>query len=145
MILSAQDRFENDTALTVTRISTNVYDLSVARDLANNEGNLWLVGVVGTAFTAAGAATLTAELTGSAAVGLGTPTTLQTLASVIPVATLIAGYTIFKVQLQISKMTQRYFGLTWTVATGPMTAGTLKAYMVNNVDAQNYYPKGYSI
>lgn len=145
MILSAQDRFENDTALTVTRVSTNSYDLGVARDLANNEGNLWLIGIVGTAFTAGGSAVLSCDLIGSAAANLGTPTILQPLATVVPVASLVAGYTIFKVQLQIGVMTQRYFGLNWTVATGPMTAGTLKAYLANNVDAQKIYPKGYSI
>jgi len=68
-------------AITVTANSTNVIDLSVAREIG--EGNdLYANFVVGTAFTAAGSATMTIALVVSAAAALTSPTTLQTTTAI---------------------------------------------------------------
>ena len=78
-------------AITATVNSTNVIDLSIARDIGEGE-DLYATFVVGTAFTAAGSATMTVALVVSAAAALTSPTTLQTTTA-IPVATLVSGYT----------------------------------------------------
>ncbi|TXH12891.1 MAG: hypothetical protein E6R03_12190 [Hyphomicrobiaceae bacterium] len=143
MITDKQARFEWDGAITVTAVSTDKIDLAVVnRDLGMVD-DLYIVGVVTTAFTAAGAATLACDLIGDDNASLSSPTTLQTLMAATGKATLIAGYTMFKAKFALGKITERYLGLQWTVATGPMTAGAVKAFLCRGVDHQIYYPRGY--
>lgn len=146
MIRDAEATFEWEAAITVTAVSTDKIDLSVAnRDIGVNGGNLWIVGVVKTAFTAAGAGTLACDLVDDDNAALSSPTTLTSLMAATGKATLIAGYTMFKTRLPVGKITQRYLGLQWTVATGPMTAGAVSAFLTPNIDAQFAYPRGYSV
>lgn len=144
MIIDKQARFDWDDAITVTRVSTDKYDLGVAGiDPGQYSEHLWLSVLVTEAFTAAGAATLTIDLVDDDNASLSSPTTLLTLGSVVPKATLVAGYQIWKGRMPIEKATQRYIGLNYTVATGPMTAGKVRAFFTPAVDAQKYFPKGY--
>jgi hypothetical protein len=129
-------------AVTVTANSTNVVDLSLARDVGEGE-ELYVQFTVGTAFTAAGSATLTPTVVVASADTLLTPTTIGT-AGTIAVATLVAGYT-FAVRLnpQIASLGLRYLGAIYTVATGPMTAGTMTADIVTDIqDGKKYYASG---
>lgn len=136
MIWDLQALFDDSAAITVTRNSTNVYDLMVARDLAPGEDLMWVT-LVTTAFTAGGAATLTAALTAADDAALTTnPTTLAT-SGAVAVASLVAGY---KLRKEVSRNTvygigQRYLGVIYTVATGPMTAG--KIYSGVTLEAQD--------
>ena len=101
---------------------------------------------VGTAFTAAGSATLTPTIVVSAADSLTTPTTIAT-AGTIAVATLVAGYS-FAVRLnpQIASLGLRYLGAIYTVATGPMTAGTITADIVTDIqDGKKFYASGFTV
>ena len=139
-------------AVTATANSTNVVDLSLARDIGEGE-DLYVQFTVGTAFTAAGAATLTPTVVVSAADTLTTPTTIGT-GGTIAVASLIAGYT-FVVRLNpqlfgstttVSSLGLRYLGAIYTVATGPMTAGTITADIVTDIqDGKKFYASGFSI
>lgn len=143
MIIDKQARFDWDNAITATRVSTDTIDLSVAnRDIGMGD-DLWLVGVVTTAFTAAGAATLAADLIDDDNTALSSPATLQSLMAATGKASLVAGFELFKTRIAINKITQRYIGINWTVATGPMTAGAVRAFFTPNIDAQRYYPRGY--
>jgi hypothetical protein len=144
MIRDAENTFEWEAPITVTAVSTDKIDLGVAnRDIALNNGNLWLVGVVKTAFTAVGSATLACDLVDDDNASLSSPATLQSLMAATGKATLVAGYTMFKTRLPVGKITQRYLGLQWTVATGPMTAGAVSVFLTPNIDAQFAYPRGY--
>ncbi len=143
MIIDKQARFDWDDAITVTRVSTNTIDLATTNIDLGQLDSLWLVILATAAFTAAGAATLTVDLVDDDNAALSSPATLLTLANAVGKASLIAGYTIFKGRLPLGKITQRYLGLNYTVATGPMTAGTVRAFLTPNVDAQFAYPKGY--
>lgn len=132
-------------AVTATANSTNVVDLSLARDVGEGE-DLYVQFTVGTAFTAAGSATLTPTIVVSAADSLTTPTTIAT-AGTIAVATLVAGYS-FAVRLNplIASLGLRYLGAIYTVATGPMTAGTITADIVTDIqDGKKFYASGFTV
>ena len=132
-------------AVTATANSTNVVDLSLARDIGEGE-SLYVQFTVGTAFTAAGSATLTPTVVVSAADSLTTPTTIAT-AGTIAVATLVAGYS-FAVRLNplIASLGLRYLGAIYTVATGPMTAGTITADIVTEIqDGKKFYASGFTV
>ena len=132
-------------AVTTTANSTNIVDLSQARDVGEGE-DLYVQFTVGTAFTAAGSATLTPTIVVSAADSLTTPTTIAT-AGTIAVATLVAGYS-FAVRLNplIASLGLRYLGAIYTVATGPMTAGTITADIVTEIqDGKKFYASGFTV
>ena len=132
-------------AVTTTANSTNIVDLSQARDVGEGE-DLYVQFTVGTAFTAGGAATLTPTIVVSAADSLTTPTTIAT-AGTIAVATLVAGYS-FAVRLNplIASLGLRYLGAIYTVATGPMTAGTITADIVTDIqDGKKFYASGFTV
>ena len=139
-------------AVTATANSTNVVDLSLARDIGEGD-DVYVSFSVGTAFTAAGAATLTPTVVVSAADTLTTPTTLGT-GGTIAVASLVAGYTfVIRVNPQLfyssttnSSLGLRYLGVIYTVATGPMTAGTITADVVLDIqDGKKFYASGFLV
>lgn len=143
MIIDRQARFDWDDAITVTRVSTDKIDLGANKRDLGLLNDLYLVILATEAFTAAGAATLTVDLVDDDNASLSSPATLMTLANAVGKASLVAGYEIFKGRLPIKKITQRYLGLNYTVGTGPMTAGKVRAFFTPNIDAQEYYPRGY--
>jgi len=139
-------------AVTATANSTNVVDLSLARDIGEGD-DVYVSFSVGSAFTAAGAATLTPTVVVSAADTLTTPTTLGT-GGTIAVASLVAGYTfVIRVNPQLfyssttnSSLGLRYLGVIYTVATGPMTAGTITADVVLDIqDGKKFYASGFLV
>lgn len=133
MILSAQQLFSDDQAITASADSTNVIDLgapgtpygaaaAINQDIGKGNPVTILVQVT-TAMAAAGAATLTFNISTGATTALGT-----TIATVGPIAKadLVAGYQI-PIQVLPNKINERYLGIEYVVATGPMTAGNVTA------------------
>lgn len=147
MITDANLTLSASQAVTATAFSTNTIDLGVNRDIgAGEELNIY-VNIEQTA-TAAGAATVNFQIVTSAAANLSTPTIIgQTDA--IPKANLVAGtqITIPVPRSFINKLGQRYFGLQYTVGTGPLTAGIFSAGVVIDLPDSGLknYPSGFSV
>jgi len=141
-MLDKQNLFSDAQAITVTANSTNVVDAVggtpgfTTDTLGNTPDNdagkspeLAILITVTEAFTAAGAATLTVAVVGDDSAALASPTTLMTSAA-IGKATLVPGYQ-FRLALPPGNAAaDRYLGLVFTVATGPMTAGKITAGLV---------------
>lgn len=156
MLLDALLEFDAYTgvAITVTRDSTNILDMKNQRDMGVGDNPLELLIQVITAFTAAGAATLTVELK-AAKDNAGVPGTFypQITSAAYAVAQLTAGRELLRAPLPSWDIAAagdalnvpRFYKLTYTVATGPMTAGTIAAYLVPKGNRQNNraYPKNY--
>jgi hypothetical protein len=141
MITDKQLLFDDGAAITATAASTNVIDLSTFRDVATGR-ELHLLCQVGTAFTAAGAATLQVQIQGS--VDNSTYTTMSETVAIAKTA-LTAGARLFDIGLPRPAPGQslpRYLRLNYIVATGPMTAGTVTSTLL--LDRQDYvgYPPG---
>lgn len=140
--IDAELEFSDGQAVTATAISENVVDLGATptlRDIGAGEP-MWLVVNVGTAFTAAGAATLTITLESDSTADLATSATTHWTSATIPKASLTANTNIVKQPLPSEVTYERYLGLRYTVATGPMTAGTLDAFITKDYEQLNSYP-----
>jgi hypothetical protein len=144
-------------AVTVTAVSTNAIDLWAGQAAVQTvplaayapqaggapiqdqaRGNLVeIVCQVTTQFTAAGAATLQVQLITADDLALTTNvTTLQETAA-IGKATLVPGYR-FRIGCALPPgATQRFLGLNYIVATGPMTAGNIVAFLA--IDSQDTF------
>lgn len=149
MLLDALLQLSNAQAVTATVVSTNTIDLSQARDMGPGE-NLHAVIGVDTTATAAGAATVTFQIISSASAALSSPTVLaQTDA--IPIANLTVGRKPIVIDLSPAVLLaqpigQRYLGIQYTVAAGPLTAGAFTAYLSNSeVTVGANYPSGFTV
>lgn len=159
--------------LTVTAPSTNIFDTAgVGSGIAPPDrfGTATLFGQdiggggplaspptlgvrVGTAFTAAGAATLQVQL--QSAVDAGTPTyapgTWDTIdeTDTLAVALLTAGQWLAQFVVPLRYPGQglpRFYRLNYIIATGPMLTGTINAFIATGLDdltASQQYPAAY--
>ena len=142
MIEDFYNMFDQAAAITVTRNSTNVIDLiKAAPDIGAGE-NLFVMVIVTTAFTAGGSATLQVALVTDDNANLTSPTILQV--AVIPVASLIGGFEL-PFRIHPSSVMERYLGLVYTVATGPMTAGAVTAGIVKDIQRWKAFPSGFTV
>jgi hypothetical protein len=134
MILDAQNLLSDAQAITATAASTNYIDLGavgsdvngnqLTRDLGKGTPVPLLIQVL-TAFTASGSATLTITLEVDDNTSFSSAKTVYTSGAVAK-ATLVAGYRL-PIRYVPKGADERYLRLNYTVATGPMTAGTITA------------------
>jgi len=118
-------------AVTSTAASTNYIDLGAAGDAVGTGSTCYLVVRVGTAATAAGAATVTFDLQTDSDPAFGTAVTLFSSGALAKTA-LTANTWIIQIALPLGL--KRYVRLNYTVATGPLTAGTFDAFITNTLD-----------
>lgn len=149
MITDALLQLSNAQAVTASAVSTNTIDLGVARDVGNGEP-LEVDITVDTTVTAAGAATVNFQVISSAAAALTSPNVIaQTDA--IGKAELPAGRQPIRIRISPHVLAslpigQRYLGVQYTVATGPLTAGAFTANVVRDgQDVAVYYPSGFTV
>lgn len=171
MILDASSVLSQNQAVTVTAPSTNVYDtagLGVGQAVTNIfgiaiggnfgedlggggplAGAPQLQVIVGTTFTAAGAATMQFQLEAAVDVSnTGLPVTWDIIAEsdAIAVALLTAGAVPVKFTVPeryLGQQFPRFYRLNYVVATGPMTAGTVSAQLLTGIDSIQTYPANY--
>jgi len=149
MMTDAFLQLSSSQAVTASAVSTNTIDLSVARDIAVGKP-LYLMITVDEAATAAGAATVTFQAITSAAAALTSPT-IVSQTDAIGKAELTVGHEpiiipIAPALLAAQPVGQRYLGVQYTVATGPLTAGKFSCTVVADVHASNInYASGFSV
>lgn len=140
-------RVSNAQAVTSTAVSTNTIDLSVARDIGPGN-DIYAVFTVDEAATASGSATVTFEVITSAASDLSTPTVVAATGAIAK-----ADLTVGRDPINIcipphvgAEKGQRYIGVRYTVATGPLTAGKFTCNFLNTeVHKQKNYPSGFTV
>ena len=161
MFISQQDRFSGTTtaagvttgdAITATAISVNVMDLRQSTSLALadeaiNEHDMWWTVLWDTAAAAVGAATVTTTLESDSAVGLGASPVVHFTTPADPKATLIAGFVQVQTQLPSGarQLYKRFLGVRYTVATGPLTAGSALSWLSFDVPRIIAYPIAFTI
>lgn len=146
MILDKFLEFSDAQAVTATAISTNVVDLAplgngvgtnTVRDIGAGE-NLYLIVRTLTAATDVGSdATLTVTFESSATENLNSSTVHFSTGALAFAAFSPAGTELVRIALPGGNY-QRYIGVRYTVANGPLTGGTFDAFIVK--DAQSYRP-----
>lgn len=142
MWVDKQLEFSNSQAITTTAISANVYDTGgspVLKDLGEGASPTFLVVQIDQAFTAAGAATLQITLESDSVNTLAASPTVHYASPVLALATLVPGFQIM-IPLPLSGTYERWLGLRYTVATGPMTAGQISAFITTSKQTWRAYP-----
>lgn len=142
MLIDKFLQLSNAQAVTATAVSTNVIDAgatgnaAIGRDIGAGTP-MYAVLTVGTTFTAAGLATLTAAIQSSNTEGSGYADKIASPA--IPVASLVAGS---RFVIPLPPGLDRYVRANYTVATGPMLTGALSLNVVDGYEYQVAYPDG---
>lgn len=147
MILDKNLEFDNALTLTVTANSTNVVDLGVARDLAASESPMKVVVGWSTLPNSGTPASTTVTIGVQTSPDNSTWTTIESSGADI-INTITANKPIqVRLPLGGSAAVNRYIRLTYTVGSGPLTAGVLYAYLTKDTDfnrpAQAMYPRNY--
>lgn len=146
MYVDAQNLFSDAQSVTTGSengvLSTNVIDLGVARDLGAGE-DIYVVVSIDTAMTSSGSDdTLLVELVTDAYAALNSPTLVQEI-GIFPAVSAAGTQLIAK--LAPSSAYERYLGLRYTAATGPLTAGAFTAFLTKDIERYRSYPNGYTI
>lgn len=141
MILDERTEFSDAQAVTSSAIS-DVIDLGATptlRSLGAGEP-LYLVISCDEAAAAAGAATVTFSLESDSTADLATSATVHAATAAIGKAALTLGSTVAVIPLPVGATYERYLGVRYTVATGPLTAGKFSAFLTPNPAINTIYP-----
>ena len=141
MMYDKLNTFGTDQAVTTTAASTDIVDLGAARDIGNGEP-LELVILVTQSVTAAGAATVTFTLETDDNAAFSSPVVLAN-SGAIGKAALGAGTEVLRVKVPLDA--ERYLRTNYTVATGPLTAGTFTAFLAHDRQASRAYACGFTV
>ena len=143
MIMDKENELSDAQVVTVTAVSTNVIDLvAPANDLGVGE-NLYLIVAVETLLTAAGAAVVTVTLEGDDNEAFTSATVLKTLGTFD--ATDVAGTRLIE-RISPELLTEQFYRLRYTVATGPLTTGSaFDAFIVHGLQAEKSYADNVTI
>lgn len=149
MILDERNEFCDAVALNTGGAASyllgDVIDLTVARDIGGGEADLYLVIQVDTTATSGGAATGAFSLVSDAQAAIATDgtATVHHVTAAIPVATLVAGYTVAAIPLPRGiPAYERYLGILQTTAVAAFTAGKINAFITDNPGKWTPYARG---
>lgn len=150
MILDAENEFSDAQAVTSTAISSNVIDLgpvnhNTTRDIGTGE-EVYLVVITQTAATDTSSdATLTVSLESDSTADLATSATVHYTTGALAFAAFSpAGTVLAMVRLPAGNY-ERYLGVRYTVASGPLTAGNFDAFLTKDVQKYLSYANNAAI
>lgn len=150
MYLDSRLEFSDGQAVTATAISTNVVDLisnasgkNPVRDIGTGE-DVYLVVITRTAATDSGSdATLAVSLESDSTENLATSPTVHFTTGTLAFGAFSAAGTVLAAVKLPSGNYERYLGVRYTVAAGPLTAGNFDAFLTTDVDAWRAYARNY--
>lgn len=152
MYVDKQAEFSDAQAVTATAISTNVMDLisnssgkNPLRDIGTGE-DVYLVVLTQTAATDTSSdATLTVTLESDSTVDLATSATVHFSTGALAFAAFSpAGTVLAAVKLPQGNY-ERYLGVRYTVAAGPLLTGNFDAFLTTDVSAWRAYARNYVV
>ncbi len=86
---------------------------------------------------------MTVSLESSSTADLATTPTVHFVSATLALANLVGGTTLLAIKLPAGQY-NRYVGVRYTVATGPLTAGAFSAFLAKDIQAFRAYVKGYN-
>lgn len=150
MYVDKQLEFSDAQVVTATAVSTNIVDLvsnssgkNPIRDIGTGQ-DVYLVVLTQTTATAAGAATVTVTLESDDNTSLSSPTVHFTTAALTLTQIGAAGSVLAAIKLPSGNY-ERYLGVRYTIATGPLTAGAFDAFITTDVNAWRAYARNYVV
>lgn len=149
MMTDALLQLSSAQVVTASAVSTNTIDLSVNRDIGAGE-DLYAIFTVDAAAVAAGAATVSFEVITSASANLSSPTVIASSGALAKTELTLGrkpiAICVNAAILLAQPIGQRYFGVQYTVATGPLTAGAFSCAITDSdVSVNKYYPSGFTV
>jgi len=152
MYVDKQAEFSDAQAVTATAISTNVMDLisnssgkNPLRDIGTVQDVYLVVSTLAAATDASSDATLTVTLESDSTVDLATSATVHFSTAALAFAAFSpAGTVLVAIKLPAGSY-ERYLGVRYTVAAGPLTAGTFDAFLTTDVAEWRAYAKNYVV
>lgn len=152
MYVDKQAEFSDSQAVTATAISTNVMDLisnssgkNALRDIGTGQDVYLVVQTAVAATDTSSDATLTVTLESDSTVGLETSATVHFSTAALAFAAFSpAGTVLAAVKLPAGNY-ERYLGVRYTVAAGPLTAGQFDAFLTTDVNAWRAYARNYVV
>lgn len=145
MILDKLLTVSSAQAVTASAVSTDVIDLSIAREIGEGQ-DLYMHFSVDVAALAAGAATVDFQIIGSASSAMSSPVILGASGPIAKTDLIIGKQIAVKINPQIASLGLRYISANYSVATGPLTAGSFSASIVQDIqDGKKNYASGYSV
>lgn len=152
MILDTQTTFADGQAVTSTAISENVIDLNpmggpnATQNIGIGEHTYLLVETDVTCTDSGSDATLTVTLESDDAADLAGSATVHYSSGALAFADFAtAGTRLVAVRLPEQDTYQRYVGVRFTVASGPLTAGAFNAYLAKDIPNNVTYAKNYAV
>lgn len=150
MYVDKQAEFSDSQAVTATAISTNVMDLisnssglNALRDIGTGQDVYLVVMTTVAATDVSSDATLAVTLESDSTADLATSATVHFSTGALAFATFSpAGAVLAAVKLPKGEY-ERYLGVRYTVAAGPLTAGNFDAFLTTDVDAFRAYARNY--
>jgi hypothetical protein len=161
MYVDKQTEFSDSQALTATAISANVLDIfsttkggttnaaeispNAKLDIGAGIGDLYLIVQVNVALTGGTTPTLTVTLESADDAGLTTNNIIHYSTGALAQAVFTgAGSQLIAIRLP-AQLYRRYVGLRYTITGGPLTAGTVDAFLSPTTNINRPYASGFTV